>query len=382
MKKLFYILVFFISSFLSNNLLGNDKIYETYSNMFFIYSDEYVRVDENNLNNIKDDKYRKNLEQTVIQGMSSFEKFEMYVDKSSYNLSLDSYENERVPFFSVRTTIYEPEAVEKIKGQFEYEIISRDNYKVYSAFSPEDEFGNHYYFVVVDIGQNTLVELVFYEPLISYEEFKIKVRNVIESISFYKDKYIGNDFYLAKEFSDHSRYALEETYEKCFQQLLPQNKNENIDKIVFFPKKILPDTIQKECLVEVFAFIFYSKIEPQLSTDIKKKLSSGDLSKIETSEIEELCQTDFIDLFNSVADLYEMDLQRCNIMNNSYKKPMLFSIFSNETATVYPILIFDESRDFDTAITVIITRNKEIDTLTADEFKAFSQSVMFKIFKL
>ena len=77
MKKIFYILVFFISSFLSNNLLGNDKIYETYSNMFFIYSDEYVRVDENNLNNIKDDKYRKNLEQTVIQGMSSFEKFEM-----------------------------------------------------------------------------------------------------------------------------------------------------------------------------------------------------------------------------------------------------------------------------------------------------------------
>ena len=69
-------------------------------------------------------------------------------------------------------------------------------------------------------------------------------------------------------------------------------------------------------------------------------------------------------------------------MNNSYKKPMLFSIFSNKTATVYPILIFDESRDFDTAITVIITRNKEIDTLTADEFKAFSQSVMFKIFKL
>ena len=120
MKKIFYILVFFISSFLSNNLLGNDKIYETYSNMFFIYSDEYVRVDENNLNNIKDDKYRKNLEQTVIQGMSSFEKFEMYVDKSSYNLSLDSYENERVPFFSVRTTIYEPEAVEKIKGQFVY----------------------------------------------------------------------------------------------------------------------------------------------------------------------------------------------------------------------------------------------------------------------
>ena len=193
------------------------------------------------------------------------------------------------------------------------------------------------------------------------------------------DIYLGN-FYLDKNYENYAKASSTKFFEKCFPNLL-DDKEKNLENYtVFLPTNIPSHNNLNLCNPGALGILHYVKVNPTISDESKFLFDLGgdDVKKIPKKDLINFCTKNKA-TFYEISIINNLELEFCRIRIHPDGHPMIYSAFTNGKQTMYNTVIFDESKNYDSGISLMFLRNKTRN-ISDDEFIEFTKHIWLNIF--
>ena len=191
---------------------------------------------------------------------------------------------------------------------------------------------------------------------------------------------LGNNFYLDKKYENFAKISSTNFFAKCFPSLLNDKEKGLENYTVFLPTNIPSHNNLNLCNPGAMGILHYTKVNPTLSYENKFlfDLRGDDVKKMPEEDLIEFC-TKNKSTFYEISIINNLELEFCRIRIHPDGHPMIYSAFTNGKQTMYNTVIFDESKNYDSGISLMFLRNKTRN-ITNDEFIEFTKHIWLNIF--
>ena len=191
---------------------------------------------------------------------------------------------------------------------------------------------------------------------------------------------LSNNFYLDQKYENFAKISSTNFFSKCFPSLLADTEKGLRNYIVFLPTNIPSHNNLNLCNPGALGILHYVKVNPILSDESKFLFDLGDddVKKIPERDLLEFCSRNK-STFYEISIINNLDLEYCRIRIHPDGHPMIYSAFTNGKQTMYNTVIFDESKNYDSGISLMFLRNKTRN-ISDDEFIEFTKHIWLNIF--